>query len=85
MTPFLSMARSLGDGERPSVDFYYCVEHDEEAHFLDELRAIAARRDDFRVTVVSRDREGFLTADPPRRGARGPRRRTTCSSAGRPR
>ena len=62
VTPFLSMARSLGDRSGQSIDFYYCVEHDEEAHFLDELHAIAARRDDFRVTVVPRDREGFLTA-----------------------
>ena len=62
VTPFLSMARSLGDRSGQSIDFYYCVEHDEEAHFLDELQAIAASRDDFRVTVVARDREGFLTA-----------------------
>ncbi len=62
VTPFLSMARSLGDRNGQSIDFYYCVEHDEEAHFLDELQAIASRRDDFRVTVVARDREGFLSA-----------------------
>ena len=62
VTPFLSMARSLGDRSGQSIDFYYCVEHDEEAHFLDELQAIARRRDDFRVSVVARDREGFLTA-----------------------
>ena len=63
VTPFLSMARSLGDGGGPPVHFYYCVERLEEAHFLDEFRAIAARRDDFEVTVVSRDRDGFLSAD----------------------
>lgn len=63
VTPFLSMARSLGDGDRPSVDFYYCVEHEEEAHFLDELRAIADARDDFRVALVVRDTDGFLTAE----------------------
>jgi sulfite dehydrogenase len=59
------MARSLGDadGARPPVHFYYCVERPEEAHFLDEFRALAARRDDFEVTVVPRDRDGFLTAD----------------------
>ncbi|MCP9487152.1 MAG: ferredoxin reductase family protein [Gaiellaceae bacterium MAG52_C11] len=62
VTPFLSMARSLGDRSGQSIDFYYCVEHDEEAHFLDELEAIARRRADFRVTVVPRDRDGFLTA-----------------------
>jgi predicted ferric reductase len=61
VTPFLSMARSL-DGDAPSVDLYYCVEHEEEAHFLDELREIARERDDFRVVLVPRDRDGFLTA-----------------------
>ena len=63
VTPFLGMARSLPESGGPAVDFYYCVEHEAEAHFLDELRAIAARRDDFRLTVVPRDRDGFLTAD----------------------
>jgi predicted ferric reductase len=62
VTPFLSMARSLDNGQAPSVDFYYCVEHEAEAHFLDELRAVAGVRDDFRVVLVSRDRDGFLTA-----------------------
>jgi predicted ferric reductase/mono/diheme cytochrome c family protein len=63
VTPFLSMARSLGDGDEPVVDFYYCVEHEEEAHFLDEFRAISDRRGDFRVHLVPRDKLGFLTAD----------------------
>jgi len=62
VTPFLSMARSLVDEVGPAVDFYYCVEHEEEAHFLEELRAIAGRRPTFRVTLVPRDRDGFLTA-----------------------
>ena len=63
VTPFLSMARSLGAGEGPAVDFYYCVEHADEAHFLEELEAIAARRTDFRIVVVPRDQDGFLTAE----------------------
>ncbi len=62
VTPFLSMARSLRPDDRVSVDFYYCVEHEAEAHFLDELQAIAANREDVRVTVVARERDGFLTA-----------------------
>jgi predicted ferric reductase len=62
VTPFLSMARSL-DGDGPAVDFYYCVEHEPEAHFLDEIRAIAREREDFRVAVVPRDREGVLTGE----------------------
>jgi predicted ferric reductase len=62
VTPFLSMARSLSDEDRVEVDFYYCVEHEAEAHFLDELRELAASRDGFRVVLVPRDRDGFLTA-----------------------
>ncbi len=63
VTPFLSMARGLENGQGPAVDFYYCVEHAEEAHFLDELREIALRRDDFDVVLVPRDTDGFLTAE----------------------
>jgi predicted ferric reductase/mono/diheme cytochrome c family protein len=63
VTPFLSMARSLGADDTRAIDFYYCVEHEDEAHFLDELRAIASEREGFRVVLVPRDREGFLTAE----------------------
>jgi predicted ferric reductase/mono/diheme cytochrome c family protein len=63
VTPFLSMARSLRYANEPTVDFYYCVEHAEEAHFLDELREVGARRNDFRVSLVPRDQVGFLTAE----------------------
>jgi predicted ferric reductase/mono/diheme cytochrome c family protein len=62
VTPFLSMARSLGSEVGPAIDFYYCVEREGEAHFLAELNEIAARRPDFRVVLVPRDRDGFLTA-----------------------
>jgi predicted ferric reductase len=62
VTPFLSMSRSL-DGSAPAVDFYYCVEHEPEAHFHDELRSIARARDDFRVVLVPRDTDGFLTGE----------------------
>jgi predicted ferric reductase len=63
VTPFLSMARSLDGRAGPAVDFYYCVEHEPEAHFLDEIRSIAREREGFRVSLVPRDREGFLTAE----------------------
>jgi ferredoxin-NADP reductase/cytochrome c553 len=62
VTPFLSMTRSLRYANEPAVDFYYCVEHPEEAHFLDEFREVAARRGDFRVFLVARNEVGFLTA-----------------------
>jgi predicted ferric reductase len=57
VTPFLSMARSLGGVDKLDVDFYYCVEHAEEAHFLEELRTLLP------VTLVARDEQGFLTAE----------------------
>jgi predicted ferric reductase/mono/diheme cytochrome c family protein len=63
VTPFLSMARGLGDSEGLDVDFYYCVEREDEAHFLDEFQAIAARRPGFRVVLVPRDRDGFLSVE----------------------
>jgi predicted ferric reductase len=62
VTPFLSMARSL-DGRQRNIDFYYCVEHPPEAHFLEELRTIERERDDFRVVLVPRETEGFITAE----------------------
>ncbi|MGH3030383.1 MAG: ferredoxin reductase family protein [Gaiellaceae bacterium] len=62
VTPFLSMARSL-NGDPRDIDFYYCVEHAPEAHFLDELNSIARERKDFRVVVVPRETDGFLTAE----------------------
>jgi predicted ferric reductase len=62
VTPFLSMARSL-DGTGPEVDFYYCVERAPEAHFLDEFRSIARERDGFRVELVPRETDGFLTGE----------------------
>ena len=62
VTPFLSMARSL-NGAGPVVDFYYCVEREPEAHFLDELRTIARQREGFRVVLVPRDEQGLLTGE----------------------
>jgi predicted ferric reductase/mono/diheme cytochrome c family protein len=63
VTPFLSMARSLGDADGVPVHFYYCVERLDEGHFLDEFRAIAAERRGFEITVVPRDTDGFLSAE----------------------
>jgi predicted ferric reductase/mono/diheme cytochrome c family protein len=63
VTPFLSMARGLGDHDSLDVDFYYCVERAEEAHFLDELQAIAERSRGFRIVVIPRDRDGFLSVE----------------------
>ena len=63
VTPFLAMARSLEQNEAVEVDFYYCVEEEGEAFFLEELRDLERTRPGFRVTVVPRDRDGFLTGE----------------------
>jgi predicted ferric reductase len=62
VTPFLSMARSRNGGG-PQVDFYYCVERAPEAHFVDELHSIARDRDGFRIELVPRETDGFLTGE----------------------
>jgi predicted ferric reductase len=70
VTPFLSMARSLRYANEPAVDFYYCVESAEEAHFLDEFREVAARRGDFRVFLEARNEVGFPDGRAPGEGER---------------
>jgi len=64
VTPFVSMARSLG-GEDPGIDidFYYGMEHGDEGYFLDELEDIARRHPSFKVIPYPRDELGFMTAE----------------------
>ena len=61
VTPFLSMARSFGDGDH-CVDFYFAVKSRQQAYFLDELMDISDRTEGLRLIVVPEDEEGFLTA-----------------------
>ena len=62
MTPFLSMARSLGaDGHR--VDFYYCTEGSEQAYFLDEIIEISDHNLNFRVIPIRKVSLGHLTVE----------------------
>jgi predicted ferric reductase len=56
ITPFLSMARSVGKGGLFDVDLYYCIAHAGEAYFLEDLE------EHVRVITVQEDRDGFLTA-----------------------
>lgn len=51
VTPLLSMARSL-DGSAGEIDFFYCTEGPEHAHFIDELYAKADRYPQFRVVPI---------------------------------
>jgi predicted ferric reductase len=62
VTPFLSMARSL-DGSAREIDFYYCTEGPEHAHFLDELYAKADLHPWFRVVPVRTRSLGRIRAE----------------------
>jgi predicted ferric reductase len=62
ITPFLSMARSLGPSDGHDVDLYYGVKDRSEAYFLDELTAIADAGSGLRLFLVPEDEQGFMTA-----------------------
>lgn len=63
VTPFLSLARSLGS-EKIRVDFYYLARTEEEAVFLQELSDLAERKADFRlIPYISERQPGRLTAE----------------------
>jgi predicted ferric reductase len=67
ITPFLSMARSLGE-DAPAIDCYYCTEDADAMLFIDELYAIADRHPTLRIIPIRADALGFLTADDVRAG-----------------
>ncbi|HYN37064.1 MAG TPA: ferric reductase-like transmembrane domain-containing protein [Actinomycetota bacterium] len=62
ITPFLSMARSLG-GNSIEVDLYYGSKSLEAAHFLDELLMISETNERLRVIPFPEDKLGVITAD----------------------
>jgi predicted ferric reductase len=61
IAPFLSMAPTL-DATR-EVDLYYCTEGPEQAHFIDELFALADANPRLRVIPVRKRSLGRITAD----------------------
>ena len=61
VTPFLSMARSI-EASSYEIDFYYCTEGAEHAHFFDELCEIADRNPRFRVVPVRKRSLGRISA-----------------------
>jgi predicted ferric reductase len=64
VTPFLAMARALElELERHAIDFYYCVDHRDDAVFLDELTELADAHPQLRLHLVPADTDGFLTAE----------------------
>jgi predicted ferric reductase len=66
VTPFLSMARSL-DANAHRIDFYYCMQDSNQAHFLNELFEISDHHLNFRVIPIRTASHGHLTAEDIRR------------------
>jgi predicted ferric reductase len=62
LAPFLSRARALIANEPVDIDLIYCVQDETRAHFLSELKTIAANVKGFRVWTHYFYREGPLTA-----------------------
>jgi predicted ferric reductase len=63
ITPFLSMARSLGADNAYNVRLWYGVKKRSEAYFWDELEAISARVPGFAASLIAEDESGFITAE----------------------
>jgi predicted ferric reductase len=63
LTPFLSFMRDM-DGElQHNIDFYYTVRHPEEALFVEELEAAAAKNPRLKVHIRYSAKEGSLTIE----------------------
>ena len=63
LTPFLSFVRDMDGSLKQDVDLYYTVRHPEEAIFVDELEAAAARNSCLNLHVRYSAKEGSLTVD----------------------
>lgn len=58
VTPFLSMARSLGPGY--TIDFYYCVPTKADAFFEPELMQLSQSYPTFHLHTFCQDTQGFI-------------------------
>jgi predicted ferric reductase len=63
LTPFLSFVRDMDGNLQHNVDLYYTVRHPEEAIFVDELAAVAAKNPRLNVHVRYSAKEGSLTIE----------------------
>jgi len=63
LTPFLSFVRDMDGALAHDVDFYYTVRHPEEALFVDEIRAAAAKNPRLKAHIRYSATEGSLTVD----------------------
>ena len=63
LTPFLSFVRDMDGNLQHDVDLYYTVRHPEEALFVHELEAAAAKNPRLKVHIRYSAKEGSLTID----------------------
>ena len=61
VTPFISWIRAFDDGFDRDVTFYYSVAREEDAIYLDEIRAASIRHPSFRLRLLCTDTEGRLS------------------------
>lgn len=63
LTPFLSFLRDMDGTLERDVDFYYTVRHREEALFVEEIQAAAAKEPRLRVHIRFSATDGSLTIE----------------------
>jgi predicted ferric reductase len=63
LTPFLSFVRDMDGNLQHNVDLYYTVRHPEEAIFVNELEAAAAKNPGLKVHIRYSAKEGSLTIE----------------------
>jgi predicted ferric reductase len=63
LTPFLSFVRDMDGNLQHKVDLYYTVRHPEEAIFVDELEAAAAKNPNLKLHIRYSAKEGSLTIE----------------------
>jgi len=63
LTPFLSFVRDMDGDLRHNVDLYYTVRHPEEAIFVNELEAGAAKNPRLKVHIRYSSKDGSLTIE----------------------
>jgi len=70
ITPFLSMARSLGNINH-NIDLYYCLKNPSEAVLLNELNTISITNNKFRVLPWYSETQNFINGDIVEKGSNG--------------
>lgn len=63
LTPFLSFTRDMDGSLAHDVDFYYTVRHPEEALFVEEIQAAAAKNPRLKIHIRYSATQGSLTVD----------------------